>query len=207
MNDLLLFTDPARKARSLQLETMIFGYDFTNYQSAAKVVSDLQSRLRWRLLLDEFYRTQWNRKSIPYRDVMDNKAYILKISEELNMIFDAFKLAQIKTDDRSHDKKSALRLHTSSSEISWRMMDDNGELLAKVAVRGIGFSWLSRQDSSTTSVLQVEDLQAFDGSPNALWPEVLTKYNEPLNHHMMKVGDPFVHLESRFTLSLSEVSS
>lgn len=188
VNDLLLFSDPARKARSLQLETMIFGYDFDNYRSAAKVVSDLQSRLRWRLLLDEFYRTQWVHESKPCKEVMDNKMYILKLSEELNMIFDAFKLAQIKTDDRSHDKKSALRLHTSSSDISWRMLDNNRELLAKVAVRGIDFSWLSRQDSSTTSVIQVEDLQAFDGSPNALWPEVLTKYNEPLNHHMMKQG-------------------
>lgn len=191
VNDLLLFSDPARKARSLQLENMIFGYDFTDYQSAAKVVSDLQSRLRWRLLLDEFYNTR-DCPSIPTKNVLENKAYILKLSDELNMIFDAFKLAQIHTDDRTHDQKSALRLHTFSSEISWRMLGDNRQLIAKLAVRGINFSWLRRQDGSTTSVLQVEDLQAFDGSPNALWPEILTKYNEPLNHYMVKVGKCFL---------------
>ncbi|GJJ07408.1 hypothetical protein Clacol_001610 [Clathrus columnatus] len=187
VNDLLLFSDPARKGQSLQLETMIFGYDFTNYHSAAKVVSDLQSRLKWRIHLDEFYRTR-QYESVPVKNMLENKAYILKLSEELNMVLDAFKLAQIKTDDRSHDKKSALRLHTASSEVSWRMLGGNRELLAKLAVRGIDFSWLSRQDSSTTSVLEVEDLQAFDGSPSAIWPEILTKYNEPINHHMVKRG-------------------
>jgi len=67
-------------------------------------------------------------------------------------------------------------------------LDDNKELLAKLAVRGINYSWLSRQDGSTASLLSVTDLQAFDGSPRALWPEILAKYDEPQGHHMIRRG-------------------
>jgi hypothetical protein len=68
------------------------------------------------------------------------------------------------------------------------MLDDNKELLAKLAVQGINYSWLSRQDGSTASRLSATDLQAFNGSPMAIWPEILAKYHEPPEHHMIRVS-------------------
>ena len=171
-----------------QLETMLFSYDFTDLPSAARVVADLQTRIRRLIRMEREYALKATDPSATdQQDLLASKAHIFTLSQELNLIFDAIRLAQDKTDDRNQEKKSALRLKASSSEISWRMLDGNQELLAKLAVRGIDYSWLSRQDSSTTSVLLAMDLQAFDGSPNALWPEILAKHDDPPTHRMIRV--------------------
>jgi len=189
VTDLLLFSDPAYKARMTHLETMLFSYDFTDFRSAAKVISDLQSRIRRLTSLEETFsfREHFFEEG-GQRSMLASKAHIFKLSQELNLIFDAIRLAQEKTDKGNQEKKSALRAEFSSSEISWLILDERRELLAKLAVRGIHFSWLSRKDGSTNSLLSLADLQAFDGSPDALWPEILAKYDEPPTHRMIKVS-------------------
>jgi hypothetical protein len=187
MTNLVLYSDAAHKTRSEKLETLLFSYDFTDLSSAADVVASLQTRLRdaveatksqeSRLLgLGEYGRTEMLRL----------KAHTLSLSEELTFIFDAIKMAQDKADEHN-DHKSALLMRASSSEVSWRMLDHEGDLLAKLAVRDIDFSWLSRQDSSTVNKLIVGDLQAFAGSPKAIWAEILSKHDEPSNHPLSKV--------------------
>ncbi|KAH0839883.1 hypothetical protein J3R83DRAFT_834 [Lanmaoa asiatica] len=183
---LVLFSDVAHKARLEKLETLLFAYDFTDLRSAASVVSNLQSRLRSVLEThnDVSRQMQDNRPQTKLQ-VLKLKAHIFLLVEELNLIFEAIRLAQSRTDGHS-DHKSALLLQASSSEISWRMLDDDRDLLAKLAVRNIDFSWLSKQDSSTVNRLTVGDLQAFDGSPNAVWTEIVSKYDEPSNHPLYK---------------------
>jgi hypothetical protein len=192
MTNLVLYSDAAHKTRSDKLETLLFSYDFTDLLSAADVIADLQNRLRdaveatrdqeSRLLgLGEYGRTEMLRL----------KAHTLSVAEELTFIFDAIKLAQDKSDEHN-DQRSALLLHASSNEVAWRMFDASGDLLAKLAVRNIDFSWLSRQDSSTVNKLNVGDLQAFAGSPKAIWPEILSKHDEPSNHPLLKVCGLFV---------------
>ncbi|KAF9569300.1 hypothetical protein CPC08DRAFT_812902 [Agrocybe pediades] len=186
---LLLFSDPAHKTRLDKLETLIFTYDFTDLRSAANVVASLQSRLRDAL---EAERSAMRK----VRDIADDdtqlrliqlKAHIFSLSEELNLLFDSIKMAQDRYDDQS-DQKSALLLHASSSEISWRMLDARRNLLSKIVVADINFHWLSRQDSSTVNHLTIGDLTAFDGSRYAIWAEILSKYTEPPNHPLLKRG-------------------
>ncbi|KAG2367288.1 golgi-body localization protein domain-containing protein [Suillus spraguei] len=188
ITNLILFSDAAHKTRLEKLEALLFAYDFTDFTSVANVVSDLQSRLRNAL---ETRRDAENHAlsaiSETRLEIIKLKAHIFLLTEELNLIFDAIKLAQDRADERS-DQKSALLLLASSSEISWQMLDDHQELLAKLAVRDIDFSWLSKQDSSTTTNLMVGDLQAFDGSPHAPWPEIVSKFEDPSNHPMCKRG-------------------
>ncbi|KAG2042334.1 golgi-body localization protein domain-containing protein [Suillus americanus] len=188
ITNLILFSDAAHKTRLERIEALLFAYDFTDFTSAANVVSDLQSRLRNAL---ETRRDAENHAlsaiSETRLEIIKLKAHIFLLTEELNLIFDAIKLAQDRADERS-DQKSALLLLASSSEISWQMLDDHQELLAKLAVRDIDFSWLSKQDSSTMANLVVGDLQAFDGSPYAPWPEIVSKFEDPSNHPMCKRG-------------------
>lgn len=193
---LILFSDIAHKARLEKLETLLFAYDFTDLRSAASVVADLQSRLRSVLEIhnDISHQKQDSRPQTTMQ-ILKLKAHIFLLVEELNMIFDAIRLAQSRTDGHS-DHKSALLLQASSSEISWRMLDDDRDLLAKLAVRNIDFSWLSKQDSSTVNRLTVGDLQAFDGSPNAVWTEIVSKYEELSNHPLYKVSSVLRHFES-----------
>ncbi|KAG2156152.1 golgi-body localization protein domain-containing protein [Suillus clintonianus] len=188
ITNLILFSDAAHKTRLDRLEALLFAYDFTDFTSAANVVSDLQSRLRNAL---ETRRDAENHAlsaaSGTKLEILKLGAHIFLLTEELNLIFDAIKLAQDRADERS-DQKSALLLLASSSEISWQMLDEHQELLAKLVVRDIDFSWLSKQDSATATNLVMGDLQAFDGSPQAPWPEIVSKFEDPSNHPMSKRG-------------------
>jgi hypothetical protein len=186
---LLLFSDAAHKTRLDKLETLLFTYDFTDLESAADVVTGLQTRLGDALETQRMAESS-NRVRIQeeeaHMELLKLKAHIFLLSEELNFLFDAIKLAQDRFDDHT-DQKSALLLHASSSEISWKMLDDRRDLLSKLVVQDIDFYWLNRQDSSTGNNLAVGNLQAFDGSRHALWAEILTKHDEPANHPLLKV--------------------
>lgn len=181
---------------------MVFAYDFSDLASAANVVSNLQGRLR---------HAAETRKEAEHRfsatgyegnvEILKLKAHAFLLAEELNLIFDAIKLAQDRAED-DIDQKSALLLNASASEISWRMLDDSRDLLAKLAMRDIDYSWLSRQDSSTVNKLAIGDLQAFDGSPHAVWPEILSKHHEPANHPLVKVCQFYHNTASPLTYLL-----
>lgn len=186
---LVLFSDAAHKTRLDKLEMLLFTYDFTDLGSAASVVEDLRDRL---IDAIESQRIAENNRSPRLEgeegqlELLKLKAHIFLLSEELNFMFDAIKLAQDRFDDRT-DQKSALWLRASSSEISWKMLDGRRDLLSKLVVQNIDFSWLSRQDSSTRNKLLVGNLQAFDGSQDAIWAEILSKHDEPENHPLRKV--------------------
>ncbi len=188
LTNLVLFSDAALKVRSDRLEKMLFSYDFTDMASAANVVEDLQLRLRHAVEMkrDADHKLQGFGEEGEV-EKLKIEAHILLLSEELDFVFEAIKMAQDKADDRA-GQKSALLLHASSSEISWRMLDRHDQLLAKLALRDINFYWLSRQDSSTVNNLALGDLQAFDGAADAEWTEVLSKYEEKSDHPLVKVS-------------------
>ncbi|KAJ7094663.1 golgi-body localization protein domain-containing protein [Mycena belliarum] len=184
---LLLFSDAAHKTRLNKLETLLFTYDFNDLKSVATVVTDLQKSLRdateTELMADVAHLTPDTAKL----EMLKLKAHKMLLSEDLSGLFDCIKLAQDQRENQS-EPKSAVLLHTSSSEISWRMMDDQREMLAKLVVQNIDFFWLSRQDSSTVNNLTVGNLQAFDGSRDAQWAEILSKYDDPGHHPLAKRG-------------------
>ncbi|KAF8812536.1 hypothetical protein BYT27DRAFT_7182979 [Phlegmacium glaucopus] len=186
---LLLFSDPAHKTRLDKLETLVFTYDFTDLGSAASVVSNLQSRLRDALETERL--SMKNPRRLEDEEsrlsLLHLRAHMFLLAEELNLLFDAIKMAQDRSTHQT-DQNSALLLHASSSEISWRMLDERRNLLSKLVVTNINFHWLSRQDSSTVNHLTIGNLTAFDGSRYALWAEILSKYDEPANHPLLKRG-------------------
>ncbi|KAG6911191.1 hypothetical protein DXG01_003058 [Tephrocybe rancida] len=190
ITQLLLFSDAAHKTRLEKLETLLFTYDFTDLASAARVVANLQVRLgeaHDAQQAAEYNHSRRLDEKEGQLELLKLKAHIFLLAEELNFLFDAIKLAQDRHDDHS-DQKSALLLHASSDEISWKMLDDRRELLSKLVVQNINFQWLSLQDSSTRNELSVRNLQAFDGSRHAMWPEIVSKYDEPANHPLLKRG-------------------
>ncbi|KAJ3774447.1 golgi-body localization protein domain-containing protein [Lentinula raphanica] len=188
---LLLYSDAAHKTRLDHLETVLFQFDFTDLTSSTEVISDLQSQMR--KALDVEYLSLKNSRpgeEESQLELMRLRAHMFLLAERLNFMFEAIKLAQDRRDRRDErtDRKSATLLHASSSEISWRMVDENRDLLAKLAVQNIDFYWLRRQDSSTVNHLTVGDLQAFDGSRDATWAEIVSKHDEPAYHPLLKRG-------------------
>jgi len=186
---LLLFSDTTQKTRLEKLETLLFTYDFTDLCQAADVIVSLQGRLRAALETERMLENN----SHPLSTEEDTKigqlrlrAHILMLTEELNYLFDAIKLAQDRFDERT-DQKSALLVHASSSELSWRMLGDDKDLLAKLVIQHSNFYWLNRQDSAMVNDLTIGNLQAFDGSRDAIWTEILLKHDEPASHPLRKV--------------------
>ena len=173
-----------------RLETLLFSYDFTDFRSSADVVSGLQGRLReavnqeqdaqWRLR--RFAATEDQAKL----EMAKIRADVLALADELSYIFEAIRLAQDRSEGNS-EHKSALLLLASSPEISWRMLDSRRDLLAKLSVNGVKFSWLNRQDSAVVNTLRIGDLHVFDGHHDAVWTEILCKHSEPKDHHLVRV--------------------
>ena len=191
------------------METLLFSYDFTDFKSSAKVVSGLQDRLReavnqeqdaeWRLR--RFAATEDQAKL----EMAKIRADVLALADELAFIFEAIRLAQDRSEGNS-EHKSALLLLASSPEISWRMLDSRRDLLAKLSVNGVKFSWLNRQDSAVVNTLRIGDLHVFDGHHDAAWPEILCKHHEPKDHHLVKVCTPsFVMFRSLTCLRKRDV--
>ncbi|KAL5488078.1 FMP27 [Sanghuangporus weigelae] len=195
---LLLRSDAVHKTHLSKVDTLLFSYDFTDLSAVADVVENIQSRLRRAAEhehdLESMVTTDDNKGP---SDLMKMKAHIFLLSEELNLIFEAINLAQQKADDKHSDTKMALKVNTSAREISWGMVDSAGDMIAKLAVRGVEHIWLNRQDGSTVNNLLIVDLQAFDGSRDAEWPEILTKYPEPASHPLVKRG---IFMEADWTV-------
>ncbi|EEB92855.1 hypothetical protein MPER_08573, partial [Moniliophthora perniciosa FA553] len=151
----------------------MFTYDFTDLTSAAEVVSGVQRQIR--NALDIEYNAhksgRLDDEELTF-ELLKLRAHIVSLTEELNLLFEAIKFAQDRFDDQN-DRKSALLLNASSSEISWRMLDDQRNMLAKLAVQNIDYYWLSRQDSSTKA---------------QMWPEIFSKYDDPRNYPISKRG-------------------
>lgn len=184
VTDLLLYSDPSHSRHNEKLETFLYSYDFSDFSVAADVVANLQSRIRQMLEVSKGYEAKFD--DLDDQGKLDSvavKAQLFDLTEEMNLVFGAIQLAQAKLSSSNDEHRSALRLDASSREISWRMLDQNSDLLAKLSVRGIDFSWLSRNDSSTANKLTIEDLQALDGSPNALFPEMVVKCDNPTSSH------------------------
>lgn len=184
---MLLRSNSAHKHHLNQVETLLFSYDFTDLFSAADVVEGLQLRLRRAVEQERNFEVSLAIDDQVKLEMLKIKAHVFLLSEELNLIFDAIKLAQDKADDKHNDQKSALKVHASAREISWGMVDDLRDIIIKLAMKELEFSWLNRQDGSTVNDLVIGDVQAFDGCLDAEWPEILAKHREPSSHPLVKV--------------------
>ena len=162
---LLLRSDAVHKTHLSKVETLLFSYDFTDLSAVADVVENIQSRLRRSFEHEHDLESMITQDDDRARtDLMKMKAHIFLLSEELNLIFEAINLAQQKADDKHNDTKMALKVNASARELSWGMVDSAGEMIAKLAVRGVEHNWLNRQDGSTVNNLLVVDLQVCKAS-------------------------------------------
>ena len=186
VSELLLFSDAAHKTRMERLENLLIKYDFTDLHSAATVVENLQHRLRNALETEQQTRLNVNESASGHADLLNVRARIFVLAEELHLLFDAIRLAQDQSEGKN-DRKSALLLHASSSVLSWNMLAGDNELISKLEVQDMNFFWLSKQDGSTVNNLKIGNLEAFDGSQHAQWAEILGKYDEPPSHPLLKV--------------------
>ncbi|SNX85612.1 uncharacterized protein MEPE_04321 [Melanopsichium pennsylvanicum] len=190
VTDLILHRDPAHRDHAKRLEEMMFSYDFTDVSGLADIVSALQVRIRDARSLAEQYQAVADRLNERGKaDFVALLGEMLDLVEELNLIMDAITTSQDSKGGADREKKSALRFMTQAQEVAWNMIgDEAGHLVAKLALRGISFSWLNKADNSAANTLSIRDLQALNVDPNAMFAEIITKYNRASEHPMAKEG-------------------
>jgi hypothetical protein len=111
-------------------------------------------------------------------------ANIMTQVDELGLIFDAIQLVQDR-DEVASQNKVGIRFEASSTELTWNLMDMDGSLMARLALRSMDFLWISSQDGSSANRLKIKDLEAVDGRQNAKFPEMISKQKKWLADHPM----------------------
>lgn len=186
VTDLILYRDPAYREHAKKLEMMMLSYDLTNIDALADMVQGLQVRIRHAKELHAQYHLHFAFLNEGGRlAFLTLKAEINDMQDELNLLLEAVTA----TDDSSDkEKKLALRVDAQAQDIGWNMMGDRDELLAKLTIKGVSFTWLNKADNSVANTLSVADLNALNVHPDAVFAEIITKYNRVENHPMKEKG-------------------
>ncbi|EPQ31935.1 uncharacterized protein PFL1_00134 [Pseudozyma flocculosa PF-1] len=190
VTDLILYRDPVHRDHAKRLEEIMFSHDFTEVSGLSEVVSALQDRIRDTNDLARQYYENLDRLTEQGRlDLYALAGEMVDLLDELNLIMEAITEAQDSKGGADREKKSALRFDACAKDLSWNMMgDDDGQMLAKLALRGISFAWLNKADNSASNTLSLQDLQALSVRPDAVFAEIITKYHRAPNHPMAKAG-------------------
>ncbi|MCO5566324.1 hypothetical protein L7F22_020001 [Adiantum nelumboides] len=189
VTNLLLYRDPAYREHAKKLEMMMFSYDLSDHLSLAAVVQALQIRIRHAKELHIQYQLHLQHLNEQGRfDFLSLKAELKEMIDELNLILEAIKVEDNQSGS-DRDKKSALRVEALANDIAWNMMgQEEGELLAKLTIKGASFTWLNKADNSAANTLSITDLNAVNVRPQCCFHEIITKYNKVENHPMKKKG-------------------
>ncbi|KAN0066097.1 Protein SABRE [Thecaphora frezii] len=190
VTDLILYRDPVHRDHAKRLEEIMFSHDFTDVTGLSEVVSTLQDRIRDTQDLIRQYHDHLDKLTEQGRlDLYALFGEFLDLVDELNIIMEAITAAQDSKGGADREKKSALRFDACAKDLSWNMMgDSDGQLLAKLALKGISFAWLNKADNSAANILSLEDLQALNVRPDSMFAEIITKYPQAPEHPMAKAG-------------------
>lgn len=186
--DLLLYSDPSNRSRLDRLEAFMMNDDISDSASTVKEISFRQNRIR--ALSEQINDFTLREEELRPSDRMEMNsiaASIMSQTEELGLIFDAIQLVQDR-DEVASAGKAGIRLETSSSELTWNLMERDGSLLSRLTLRYLDFLWISSQDGSSANRLKIKDLEAVDGRPGAKFPEMVSKQKKWLvDNPMAKV--------------------
>lgn len=175
VTNLILYQDPGQRSLSERLKTYRYSFDRQASQRLSQEASELQNRLRClHQRVREYEERVHHLTKAGKRAIIDAKQDIVEATESLHLLFEAVAVAQTH-DAATAQLKSSLRLEAYSKEIVWHMMAEQHANIAKLSIKGIGFSWLSKTDGSTENAMVIKDLQMLNSSPEAEFREMVTR--------------------------------
>jgi hypothetical protein len=180
VTNLVLYQDPEQRQRSQKMDTFVYSFDRRDAFRYVSEAARLQYRIRELESLVRAYDENYDHLTSEGKlGLIDLRADLLNSVETLNVIYEAVSIHQNHS-EQAAALKASIRLEAHAGEVAWYMFGPDA-LLAKLAIKGINFSWLRKKDSSTDSSLMVDDLQALNSSPDAIFPEMLSKYYKSNN--------------------------
>ncbi len=177
VTDLMLYQDPEHREFSEVLEAYSYAFDVQDRQRVFDQVALVQARIRDLQGLIQGYEEAYETLTIEAKTELEMiKQDFLGAAEQLKMMFQITAAARSQMQAAKADLLLSTRLEAHAGEIAWFMLNDDGALIAKLAIKGIAFSWTRKKDSSTENVMVVQDLQALNSDPNAHYTEMVSRF-------------------------------
>jgi hypothetical protein len=185
VTDLLLYSDPSNRTRLDRLEAFILNDDISDSATTASEITIRQGRIRaLSEHLNDYTLREGDLSASDRMEMNRIAATLMTQTEELGLIFDAVQTVQDR-DELASQSKVGIRLEATSPELTWNLIDNNGSLLAKLALRSMDFLWISSQDGSSANRLKIKDVEAVDARSNAKFPEMISKHKKWLQDNPM----------------------
>ncbi|EGG04706.1 uncharacterized protein MELLADRAFT_78278 [Melampsora larici-populina 98AG31] len=185
VTDLCLYTDPAQKKRNAALETMQYAYDVDDLSGMAEQIQEQQSRIRLdrRRIVEEYAHLTALDDSRMF-ELTRREFNLWANGSDLNLMIEAIRRSQESRRGRSaKENQAGVQLQAHAKVITWHMIAENGESIAKLSITDTNFDWCSLPDTSVTNRLYVQDMLALNISAdqNRTFDEILSRY-ESIGH-------------------------
>lgn len=179
VTDLLLYQDPGHRNRSERIDNFVFAFDRKD-RDPVRLLSDLfhlQQSIRSLASLQRGYEANV--------DLLTDggKAKLFKIRTDLleatEQLFTVFELIAVNTkrDEARAALATSTRMDVRVGAVAWHMLQDDFKPLVNLDIDGTLLSLLTNKDGSTDMGVVVNDLSAHNSNPEALYPEVLVRYD------------------------------
>jgi hypothetical protein len=190
VTDLLLYQDPRHRARADRIDDFMFSFDRKD-RDVSRLILDLWQLQRTIQQLNELVKGyEANADQITEdgkRELFNIRTDLLDATEQLFTVFEAVAV-NAKRDDARAALITSHRLNAAAGGVAWHMLRDNFDPLEKLDMAGALFSYVTNKDGSTDSGLAINELQALNSNPDAIYHETLVRY-EPGGRKAKR--DPF----------------
>lgn len=187
VTDLCLYTDPAQKKRNAALETMQYAYDVDDLSGMAEQIQEQQARIRLdrRRIVEEYAHLTALDDSRMF-ELTRREFSLWANASDLNLMIEAIRRSQESRRGRStKENQAGVQLQAHAKVITWHMIAENGESIAKLSITDTNFDWCSLPDTSVSNRLYVQDMLALNISADQdrTFDEILSRYEPVSDRH------------------------
>ena len=178
VTDLLMYQDPEHRHRSDRVDSFVFALDRED-RDPQRLIMDLfslQQSIRSLEGLQRGYEANVDLLTEEGKgELFKIRTDLLEAIEQLFTVFSAISVHHAREDARAA-LKSAARMDVRLGGVAWHMLRDDLKPLVKLDIEGTLYSYLRNKDGSTDIALAIGDLSALNSNPEALYPEVMVRY-------------------------------
>ncbi len=196
VTNLLMYQDPEHRHRSDRIESFTFAFDRKD-RDPQRLIMDLfslQQSIRCLAILQRGYEANVDLLTEEGKgELFKIRTDLLEATEQLFTVFEAINVNQAR-DDARNALKSSTRLDVRLGGVAWHMLQDDLKPLVKLDIEGTLYSHLSNKDGSTDSACAIGDLSALNSNADALYPEVMVRYESSSATKKKIVSEPYLLL-------------
>lgn len=178
VTDLLMYQDPDHRHRADRVDGFLFALDRKDRDQQQLIMDlfSLQQSIRSLSALQRGYESNVDLLTEEGKgELFMIRTDLLDATEQLFTVFEAISVSGAREDARAA-LKSASRMNVRIGGIAWHMLQDDLKPLVKLDIEGTLYSHLSNKDGSTDSALAIGDLSALNSDADAIYPEVMVRY-------------------------------